>query len=698
MIEHEKPGDDEPRTIFSPGPGAAAPGGTPAAAATGSEKAAQDDEPAWGAPRASSAPPVPPAVPPAEPVAAPTPTPAPVPEPAAAPVPDGLIGADRTFIPRTPRGDGRSIEVGDVLNSIFEVKRFIARGGMGEVFEGINVSSDERVAIKVMLPSLAADPNVQAMFRKEAKTLTRLAHPALVQYRVLAQEPQLGVLYIVTEYIDGTNLSDMLGQIKVSASELRGLARRLANGLKAAHALDAIHRDISPDNVLLEGGKLDQAKIIDFGIAKDLDVSAKTIVGDGFAGKLNYVAPEQLGDFGRDVGPWSDVYSLGLVLLAVSQGRDTDMGATLVDAVDRRRAGPDLSPVPGDMRPVIAAMLTPDPAKRLRSMDAVIEALDHGVGAPPASPPPPPPAPAAREAKPASATRTESSGGGNQMKLIIGGVAALVVLAVAVWLAIGGLGGRGASSDVAGADGAAGSIATTAPAALAAALPNIPCAWIDVAELKPVGADVDVIIRGAARDPASAQGVISRALSDVGIAPKSIDFKDVALAPADMCLALDALRPFRDRNPDVLTVDQPKFELAMDPAQGKSVADTMITIGRGGSTGEIAIFGMEPTGEIDKINGLETRAALDEIAAQNPERFERTGDSYRAKLQTDHAGLSGILRVESSVALSAADTTLLTLKPAERGADWTAKIAAAAKAGGWHIDMVWYRTVDEIPG
>lgn len=684
MTEHEKPGDDEPRTIFSPGPGAAAPGAPPAADAGGTGDGLADDQPAWGAPRVSP--------PPAE--APPEPAPEPAAAQEAAPAPDGMIGADRTFIPRTPRGDGRSIEVGDVLNSIFGVKRFIARGGMGEVFEGINVSSDERVAIKVMLPSLAADPNVQAMFRKEAKTLTRLAHPALVQYRVLAQEPQLGVLYIVTEYIDGTNLSDMLGQIRVSASELRGLALRLANGLKAAHALDAIHRDISPDNVLLEGGKLDQAKIIDFGIAKDLDVTAKTIVGDGFAGKLNYVAPEQLGDFGREVGPWSDVYSLGLVLLAVCQGRDTDMGATLADAVDRRRAGPDLSPVPGDMRPVIAAMLMADPAKRLRSMDAVIEALDRSVGAPPATPSPPPaPLPAAGQPKSASAGRAD--GGGNQMKLIIGGLAALLVLAVAAWLALGGLGRRDSSSDVAGADGA---LATTAPAALSAALPGIPCAWIDVADLKPDGADVDVIMRGAARDPASAQGVISRALSDVGISPKLIDFKDVALAPADMCLALDALRPFRDPNAAVLTVDQPKFELAMDPAQGKIVADPMITIDLGSAASEIALFGMKPTGEIDTINGLVSRAALDKLASSYPDVFQRVDNSYRAKLGTDHVGLSGILRVESSAALSAEDTTLLTLKPAERGADWTAKIAAAAKAGNWHIDMVWYRTVDEIPG
>src|SRR6185437_11086764 len=169
---------------------------------------------------------------------------------------------------------------GAVLNHIFEVRRFIARGGMGEVFEGVNVNTDERVAIKVMLEHLARDPSVLAMFKKEARTLTRLSHPALVQYRVLAEEPGLSVLYIVTEYIDGASLEDMIGKIRPSPKDLVDLMRRLASGLQAAHDLGAIHRDIAPDNVLLEGGRLDKAKVIDFGIAKDLDPSNKTIVGD----------------------------------------------------------------------------------------------------------------------------------------------------------------------------------------------------------------------------------------------------------------------------------------------------------------------------------------------------------------------------------------------------------------------------------
>ena len=290
---------------------------------------------------------------PAAPPPAPPPPPSPPPPVSAPPV--------------APTGH---VQVGSVLNNIYEVKRLIGRGGMGEVFEGVNVNDDhDRVAIKVMLPSLAADPNVQAMFRKEARTLTRLSHPAVVQYRVLAQEPTLGVFYIVTEFIDGEPLSDVMGRAKPSSNDLRGLIRRMAEGLRAAHALGAVHRDMSPDNVLLPGGKLEQAKIIDFGIAKDLDPSKATIVGDGFAGKLGFVAPEQFGDFGREIGPWTDVYSVGLVILSVATGRNVDMGATLVEAIDKRRAGPDLSPIPDDLRPLLAAMVTADPAHRLRSME-----------------------------------------------------------------------------------------------------------------------------------------------------------------------------------------------------------------------------------------------------------------------------------------------------------------------------------------
>lgn len=268
------------------------------------------------------------------------------------------------------------LPIGFVLNGIYEVKRFLARGGMGEVYEGVNVNAEERVAIKVILPHLAADPKVQALFRKEAKTLTSLAHPALVQYRVLAREPRKDLLYIVTDFIDGEPLTNLIGRDCPTAGELVMLTRRLAEGLRSAHDHGAIHRDISPENILLPGGVLSRAKIIDFGIAKSMEIGAQTVVGDGFAGKLGYVAPEQFGDFDRRIGPWTDVYSLGLVVLALAGGCAPDMGTTLVEAIDRRRAGADLTAVPPLLQPLFGRMLNPDPRERPQSMAEVIAALD----------------------------------------------------------------------------------------------------------------------------------------------------------------------------------------------------------------------------------------------------------------------------------------------------------------------------------
>ena len=276
MNEDDKIPPEEERTVFVPGGGSTPPEQVPPPV---EEPAAPVEEPPAEAPAG----------------------PAPPEEPAPVSAPPATVSSPSTTQAFKPHGDAVGIKEGDVLNHIFEVKRFLARGGMGEVFEGCNVNTDEKVAIKVMLPALANDEKVIAMFRKEARTLTKLHHPALVQYRVLAQEPVLHVLYIVTDFIDGTNLSNVLDAAR-SPDELAGLLRRLASGLGAAHQLGAVHRDMSPDNVILADDDIHRAKIIDFGIAKALDASSATIVGDGFAGKLNYVAPEQLGDFGREVG------------------------------------------------------------------------------------------------------------------------------------------------------------------------------------------------------------------------------------------------------------------------------------------------------------------------------------------------------------------------------------------------------------
>jgi serine/threonine protein kinase len=149
------------------------------------------------------------------------------------------------------------------------------------------------------------------------------------------------------------------------------LRRRIAPGLHAAHLLGIVHRDVSPDNIILPGGNIARAKIIDFGIARSSILGEGTVIGSGFAGKYNYVSPEQLGLYGGDVTGRSDMYSFGLVLAEALAGKPLDMGGTQVQILDKRRRVPDLSGIDARIRPLLTRMLAADPAERFADMSEV---------------------------------------------------------------------------------------------------------------------------------------------------------------------------------------------------------------------------------------------------------------------------------------------------------------------------------------
>lgn len=625
------------------------------------------------------------------PAAAPPPPPQ-APEPASQAGPTEMpFGQGAVAAMAAASSTARPIEIGDVLNHIFEVKRFIARGGMGEVFEGCNVNSDERVAIKVMLPHLAADPSVQAMFRKEARTLTRISHPALVQYRVLAQEPNLGVFYIVTEYIDGQNLSDVLKTLEFTPADLLALLKRLAQGLEAAHALGAIHRDISPDNVMLEGGKLAGAKVIDFGIAKDLDPGSATIIGEGFAGKLNYVAPEQLGDFNREVGPWTDVYSLALVMLAISQRNDMNMGGSLVDAVDKRRAGPDISIAPAELQPVLEKMLKPNPAERARSMTEVLDMLTQ-----------PSPlgselrrqiadrrAPGQKGPKPVVERRADETK--SRMPMIAGTAGGVALLAAAgLYFALSG-------GDEAGAPKGGGTVAS-APAgdsveaartALTAGLPSITCTWLDVTDIAATGNGLSVALRGVAGRPAEAQGQIAKLLTDKGLQVSGMNFEDVSPIEASECEPLNAFRQIRGPSGDRMTVAQRKFEMAKlseGAYAGTIGAQAVVNFMISPTGSEMSLFGLEPSGAIQQL----TTEKSELMAATT----EGSGNVRRLTVDVNHAGWSGLLLLTGSKPFDAA---LIAGPPGSRSGDWSQRFLSTARERGWKAEMAWFKTVDEQP-
>ena len=593
------------------------------------------------------------------------------------------------------------IAPGVVLNHIYEVRTFIARGGMGEVYEGINIQTEERVAIKVILSHLAMDPAVQAMFRKEARTLTRLSHPGLVQYRVLAQEPQLGVLYIVTDYIDGGQLSDYIGQIHPGADELERLTRRLAAGLAAAHELGAIHRDISPDNVLLPGGDLDQAKVIDFGIAKDLDASSKTIVGDGFAGKLGFVAPEQFGDFDREIGPWTDVYSLALVLLSVAAGRPVDMGATLVDAIDKRRKGPDLSPIPDRLRPVFEGMLQPNPLDRLRSMKDVLDALDlsNGVG---------PQAAAAAAAVAAASTIPPTPAPSRRgVPLAAAGAAVAAVLALAVGAVL--VLTRKPTHPPAAA-GTAVASAATAPTgdaekvrtAVEAALPGASCTWLDIDDVSQGEAGVSLRLSGVAGSPVEAQAAVQKAAQATGAKVGLIDTANVFPVAQATCAPLDAFRAFRVPNSQTgraITSQQSNWEL-MDknpPCDGPN-AKVVVDLKTGAADRNFTVLGFDRKGGLQQI--FADRAALESIKAQAPDLVtDKGGGAYATTSCYNETGLVGEALITGAGPFDVDLPNALQSNTSKVvDAAWLQAFRRKAQAGGWKTSMVWYRVVNDQPG
>jgi serine/threonine protein kinase len=288
------------------------------------------------------------------------------------------------------------LPTGTRLNNLYEIEEHIADGGIGTVYRARDVESGDPVAIKVLLARFAKDPMILDLFKREAKILRKLKHDALTQYFVFAREPTLGVYYLAMEFVSGPSLSSRLEAGPLEPEAVYRLVHRLASALQAVHDREVIHRDLSPDNVILQNGDVGQAKIIDFGISR-ANTGGPTIIGDGFAGKVNYVSPEQVGIFDGKVTARSDIYSLGLVIAESLLGKHVDMGGTQVQMIEKRRQLPSLEGIDNRFRPLLEAMLQPDPANRPESMAKIAE---WTLGAPmqgqmedrtiirPASPPP----------------------------------------------------------------------------------------------------------------------------------------------------------------------------------------------------------------------------------------------------------------------------------------------------------------------
>ncbi|GIQ78238.1 serine/threonine-protein kinase [Bradyrhizobium sp. RD5-C2] len=262
------------------------------------------------------------------------------------------------------RSNYRGVPAGTRLNGIYEIEAMIGSGGMGEVYRCREIQTGSPVAVKMLLPDMVDNEAALALFRREAAALHNLPHEAIVRYFLFTVEPVLQRPYLAMEFVNGRSLSNMLDDGPLTFEALIKLAQRVALGLQAAHEHGIVHRDVSPDNIIVPLDDVRRAKIIDFGIARSTQMGDKTIIGSGFAGKDNYASPEQVGLYGNDVTAKSDVYSFGLVLFHALTGQKLDMGGSQFQLVEKRRRVPDLGAVDMRIRPLLEKMLQPDPALR----------------------------------------------------------------------------------------------------------------------------------------------------------------------------------------------------------------------------------------------------------------------------------------------------------------------------------------------
>jgi serine/threonine-protein kinase len=272
-------------------------------------------------------------------------------------------------------------QIGDVLNNTYRIDRVLGLGGTSEVYRAKSEISGRIVAIKALRTEFSRNEDFLALMTRE-EDMREIRHDAVVRYYD-NQRTDDGHVYLVMDYVDGPGLDRKIAEGGMPADDLMIVCRRVAEGLVAAHAKNIVHRDLSPDNIILRDGIPSEAVIIDFGIAKDTNPGAETIVGSEFAGKYAYAAPEQLNGQ-TDVR--ADIYALGALLLSTYRGKAPDIGSNLMEVIKNKNAPLDTQGVPEPLKSLIDRMTHPDRDKRLMSAQGILDEIaSPSPGAAPAS-------------------------------------------------------------------------------------------------------------------------------------------------------------------------------------------------------------------------------------------------------------------------------------------------------------------------
>src|SRR5499427_2921360 len=246
----------------------------------------------------------------------------------------------------------------------------IASGGAGQVWRAVDLVLGRQVAVKLLRPAAAGDPEARARFRAEARNASRLSHPGVAQVHDYGEDSSPDVPFLVMEFVDGPSLAAVLAGGPLEPGQVMDLIAQVAAGLHAAHSAGLVHRDIKPANLLIT--RDGQVKITDFGIASVTGGAPLTSTGI-VVGTPAYLAPERAA--GGSATPASDLYSLGVVGYECLTGAPPFRGSALEVAEAHLRFSIPALPitVPAGAGALVAALTAKNPGHRPRSALEVAE-------------------------------------------------------------------------------------------------------------------------------------------------------------------------------------------------------------------------------------------------------------------------------------------------------------------------------------
>ncbi|MFC2168600.1 protein kinase [Acidobacteriota bacterium] len=274
------------------------------------------------------------------------------------------------------------LNTGSTFAGRYQIIEELGKGGMGRVFKVLDKETHEKIALKLIKPEIATDKKTIERFRNELTTARKIVQKNVCRMYDLNKETNR--YFITMEYIEGQDLKGLIRQTgQLTVGKTISIAKQICDGLAEAHSLGVVHRDLKPNNIMIDRGG--NAKIMDFGIARA--VKGKSITGSGIMiGTPQYMSPEQVE--GKDVDQRSDIYSLGIILYEMLTDRvpfegDTPLAVGVKQKTETPKDPKDYNErIPGDLNLLILKCLEKDKENRYQSaveLKSDLDKLEQGL-------------------------------------------------------------------------------------------------------------------------------------------------------------------------------------------------------------------------------------------------------------------------------------------------------------------------------